>query len=216
MRSNDVFEKESILRPRMPELDTLRGIAILVVVAFHGFGGIAYLPAARPLWQRIFLGAAKQGWTGVNLFFVLSGFLITGILFDSLVKPDYYSRFYYHRALRILPAYYMMLFVLLAGNLIMWSDVHKTLAFVGLSIFYLSNIVPLFGVTNMYPLLWSLAVEEHFYLLWPTVVRFFTRRGVAIVAIEPPTCGLKGRLFPTQPCDIGRKCDQDATNNSSR
>lgn len=183
MRPKDLLSAEPIIRPRMPELDAIRGIAILMVVLFHGFGGIAWLPVARPLWQRVFLNATKQGWVGVNLFFVLSGFLITGILLDSVGKPGYYARFYSHRALRILPAYYLMLLVLLVGNYIMDASPHETLAFVGVSFIYLSNLAPMFGVSIIYPLLWSLSVEEHFYLLWPTVVRLLTKRGVAIVAL---------------------------------
>jgi peptidoglycan/LPS O-acetylase OafA/YrhL len=73
---------EPLLRSRMPELDTLRGVAVLLVLFFHGFYFIA--GAARfhgPI--RWFVLATDAGWTGVNLFFVLSGFLITGILLDS-------------------------------------------------------------------------------------------------------------------------------------
>ena len=58
------------------------------------------------------LTATQPGWLGVNLFFVLSGFLITGILVDSKTRPDFYKRFYGRRALRILPAYYLLLLVL--------------------------------------------------------------------------------------------------------
>ncbi len=190
MPTNGASTPESIVRPRMPELDTIRGVAILLVLFFHGFGGISYQAVARPFWQRVFLQATRQGWVGVNLFFVLSGFLITGILLDSVGETGYYRRFYWHRALRILPAYYLMLTILLIANYNLEPSFHDTLAYVGLSTVYLSNLAPLFGVFMVYPLLWSLSVEEHFYLLWPTVVRIFSRKGVAIVAgaicvIEP-------------------------------
>jgi len=78
-----------LLRSRMPELDTIRGIAVLLVLFFHGFGfrygieGLSGLP-------KLFVAATLPGWIGVNLFFVLSGFLITGILLDSKPKADYY------------------------------------------------------------------------------------------------------------------------------
>jgi len=182
--------EQRIVRPVMPELDTTRGIAILLVFWFHGFQ--YFVPAATgvPAWERIFLSASQQGWSGVNLFFVLSGFLITGILLDSVNKPNYYSRFYYRRALRILPAYYLLLLLLPALGHITFMPRHTSIAFVGLSFIYLSNITPLLGVPMQYGPLWSLAVEEHFYILWPTAVRTLTKRGLIIVAtsiclIEP-------------------------------
>jgi len=112
---------------------------------------------------------------GVNLFFVLSGFLITGILLDSKGKPRFYRRFYIRRALRILPAYYaLLILLLLLGS--------ASAAFVGLSFVYLANMTNFFGVACDYGPLWSLAVEEHYYILWPAVVHKVTTRGLAIVA----------------------------------
>src|SRR5258707_11165765 len=84
---------ESLLRRQMPELDSIRGIAILAVVIYHGFYWQVNL-AAFPRWQQILLTLAWPGRLGVNLFFVLSGFLITGLLLDSKTKQDYYKRFY--------------------------------------------------------------------------------------------------------------------------
>jgi peptidoglycan/LPS O-acetylase OafA/YrhL len=167
----------------MPELDTIRGIAILAVIIFHGFEDIASASTVRPFWQVSLLNAINQGWTGVNLFFVLSGFLITGILLETRNAPDYYSRFYSHRILRILPAYYMLLLVLFVLGLtrvLPGTDLYK---FLGLSCIYLSNLATLFGVTVYYWPLWSLAVEEHFYLIWPAVVRRLSRRGLALGAV---------------------------------
>src|SRR5580704_15140333 len=116
MKPSSASTIEEIVRPRMPELDTIRGIAILSVVVFHGLGGIAWSSATYLGWQRAVIVASRQGWAGVNLFFVLSGFLITGILLDSGHKPGYYARFYTRRAVRILPAYYLMLLVMLIWN----------------------------------------------------------------------------------------------------
>jgi hypothetical protein len=82
-----------LIRPVMPELDSLRGVAILLVCFFHGFdvpGATTHLTGAA----RVFVAAALGGWVGVYLFFVLSGFLITGILIDSKARPQYYKRFY--------------------------------------------------------------------------------------------------------------------------
>ena len=169
---------EKLIRPVMPELDSLRGAAILLVVFFHGFdlpGGMNNF--AGP--ARLFIFAILTGWTGVYLFFVLSGFLITGILLDSKPKPHYYRRFYIRRALRILPAYYLVLLILCILPLTGWLD-HRRIGgpFIALSFAYLSNVTELFGVPAQYFVLWSLAVEEHFYLLWPTVVHAFSRRSV--------------------------------------
>jgi peptidoglycan/LPS O-acetylase OafA/YrhL len=182
--------EQPIVRDRMPELDVVRGIAILAVLFFHGFGDSLFIPIPRPAWQRFIMDVAGQGWAGVNLFFVLSGFLITGILIDSAGRPDYYSRFYLRRALRILPAYYLMLVVILAWRFATGTPGRTVAEFGALSVIYLSNVSALFGVDFLYPLLWSLSVEEHFYLLWPALVRNLSRRGLAVTAalicvIEP-------------------------------
>jgi peptidoglycan/LPS O-acetylase OafA/YrhL len=158
----------------MPELDSVRGIAILLVVVFHGFAGAYFGLHFGELPDR-FVRATYYGFTGVNLFFVLSGFLITGILLDSKHKERYYRDFYVRRALRILPAYYLLLILLiLLGS--------GTAAYFALSFFYLSNVTDLFGVAFGYGPLWSLAVEEHYYLIWPALVRNLSRRNLAICA----------------------------------
>lgn len=168
----------------MPELDTLRGLAILLVLFFHGFGfqfGTAHLP----ILAHMFVVATMPGWIGVNLFFVLSGFLITGILLDTKSNPQYYRKFYFRRALRILPAYYGFLLLLAVAPKTGWLD-HRQVSwqFIALSFVYLSNVTNLFGVPMQYGALWSLAVEEHFYLGWPVVVRSLSRRAVAICALS--------------------------------
>jgi peptidoglycan/LPS O-acetylase OafA/YrhL len=154
---------QPLLRRFMPELDVLRGIAILGVLFFHGFrADYGELPFTGA--RRLFIFATQPGSLGVNLFFVLSGFLITGILLESRSRPDYYRRFYTRRALRILPAYYSLLILL--------GILHQASAgFLGLSFIYLSNVTNLFGVSMDYHPLWSLAVEEHYYIVWPSVVK---------------------------------------------
>ena len=166
---------EPLVRRFMPELDLLRGIAVLGVLFFHGFraqyGEFPFTGA-----RRILVLATQPGALGVNLFFVLSGFLITGILLDSRTRPDYYRRFYTRRALRILPAYYLLLILL--------GVLHQaSAAFLGLSFIYLSNVTGLFGVSMDYHPLWSLAVEEHYYIVWPSVVRKLTPRSVALFSL---------------------------------
>ena len=156
------FYSQSIVRPYMPELDSVRGIAILMVLFFHGLA--RPLGAPLPGWARALLSISNVGWTGVNLFFVLSGFLITGILLDSRQRPDYFQRFYFRRATRILPALYITLGSLWLIGQISWR-------FVALSAFFLANSVNFFGLVLQYGPLWSLAVEEHFYLIWPSLIR---------------------------------------------
>jgi len=109
------------------------------------------------------------------LFFVLSGFLITGILLDTRSDPRYFRNFYARRALRILPVYYAVLLAILifyrhSGNYVL------------LSFFYLSNIAPILGIAMVNGAMWSLSVEEHYYLLWPLLVRKLQPQTVAVVA----------------------------------
>lgn len=166
----------------MPELDSVRGFAILMVLFFHGFAsrygteGLSGVP-------RLFVWLLKPGWTGVNLFFALSGFLITGILLDSKHHPQYYRRFYLRRALRILPAYYGILLLLAVFGRYALQQENTSWAFLGLSAIYLANITALFGVPMQFGVLWSLAVEEHFYLVWPVIIRNVNRNTVGVMAI---------------------------------
>ena len=182
MRQNISFVSgSSILRPQMPELDTLRGVAVSLVVLFHSFGFLYGLRGLSGI-PKILVALTMGGWVGVNLFFVLSGFLITGILLDTKSRPDYYKRFYFRRALRILPLYYAVLVLLLVLVRAGLVARHVSWAFLGLSSVYLSNVTVLLGVPMQYGVLWSLAVEEHFYLLWPAAVRALSRRKVIVCA----------------------------------
>jgi peptidoglycan/LPS O-acetylase OafA/YrhL len=186
---------DRVLRPVMPELDTIRGIAILMVFLFHGFEDFTPNGPNGPTWERLFLSTVSLGWTGVNLFFVLSGFLITGILLDGTKRTHYYSRFYFRRALRILPAYYLLLAVLVLLGRLSFVRLHTSWAFAGLSAVYLSNITPLLGVPRDYAPLWSLAVEEHFYLIWPAAVRVLKRGGLVLAAVSICLCEPVLRAF---------------------
>jgi peptidoglycan/LPS O-acetylase OafA/YrhL len=155
----------------MPELDAVRGVAILLVLLVHGFAS-AYGTRLKGV-PGVFLRFTSGGWLGVNLFFVLSGFLITGILLDSKSRSLYYRNFYIRRALRILPAYYALLLLLVLTKA-------SSIQFAALSLIYLANLTPLFGVAISYGPLWSLAVEEHFYLLWPLLVKRTKIWGLAV------------------------------------
>src|ERR1700680_815839 len=138
--------QEKLVRSAMPELDALRGLAILLVLFFHGFG-FQFGTAQLPRLAHLFVVATMPGWVGVNLFFVLSGFLITGILLDSKNHPHYYRRFYVRRAVRILAAFYAFLLLLAVAPKTGWLD-HRQVSwqFVGLSFLYLSDVTNLFFV----------------------------------------------------------------------
>ena len=157
----------------MPELDTIRGLAVIGVVFTHGFFNSTNPNIYTSTAAKLALYATIPGRFGVNLFFVLSGFLITGILIDSRNQASYYKRFYIRRSLRILPAFYLVLAILFVGHLASGK-------FIALSVIYLSNLTPLWNVPIGYIVLWSLAVEEHFYLLWPAFVRKFSLTALAI------------------------------------
>ncbi len=167
--------ESALVRPYMPELDTARGLAILLVLLYHGMAPPTNVGPTG--LSHLLVRCSQFGWAGVNLFFVLSGFLITGILIESRDRPDYFRRFYARRALRILPALYVTLCVLLMSGWISWR-------FAILSSFFLANCAPLLGVPLQYGPLWSLAVEEHFYLIWPAAIRKLTNRTLALVALS--------------------------------
>jgi len=163
-----------ILRKRMPELDTLRGVAVLLVFVYHGlFWSIApaRMTAGARMWTPLFRG----GWSGVQLFFVLSGFLITGILMRSRGSSTYFRTFYLRRALRILPACLLLIAALLATGVSHWPFAFVSLAF-------LANLSLLLHVPVDYAPLWSLGVEEQFYALWPAAVRRASDRAIVVIA----------------------------------
>ena len=151
----------------LPALDGLRGLAIVLVFLVHYGGGAksSFLPL------RIAGLAVQAGWTGVTLFFILSGFLISGILWDARDQPHPWRNFYMRRVLRIFPLYYAALaLVILAATFAH----HTRLAWTHLYIYalYIQNIPLPFNAGNLgSPLelahFWSLAVEEQFYLIWP-------------------------------------------------
>ena len=168
-REHDPHASDSSLR-YMPGLDVVRGLAILMVLCYHGLFDVTKVTSAAQggLFRILHWGSAL-GLYGVHIFFLLSGFLITGILLSSRNKPGYYRIFYLRRAARILPAGLLMVIVLKAGGWISWP-------YFGAAVLYLANMPGVFGAAPEYGPLWSLAVEEQFYLVWPLVVRNCSRR----------------------------------------
>jgi peptidoglycan/LPS O-acetylase OafA/YrhL len=169
--------KSPLLRKHMPGLDILRGVAILSVVLYHGlYQGPLVSPPFHTIWARL-SSLFVFGWLGVFLFFVLSGFLITGILLDSKRERFYWRSFYIKRALRILPAFFVVIFLIKAFE-------HASWPYVALCTFYLANLAGMFHIGGFqYGVLWSLAVEEQFYLGWPSVVKLASRRSLVLIAL---------------------------------
>jgi peptidoglycan/LPS O-acetylase OafA/YrhL len=158
----------------IPALDGLRGCAILAVLLLHFTSALgAPAGAAARAVKQVFSG----GWAGVDLFFVLSGFLITGILADARSTPHRYRTFYIRRALRILPLYYGFVILLFAVPPLIGARAYTTPAADQLPYWlYLQNFRPLTTAAgNFTGHLWSLAIEEQFYLVWPLVIFTLSR-----------------------------------------
>ena len=152
----------------------MRGIAILLVVFYHNFGFAKYF---------------FFGWLGVDLFFVLSGFLITDILLKTVNKPGYFKNFYAKRFLRIFPLYYLSLIiflVILPGIKEFPLDFSFYVGNQWWFWTYLQNWFLIFhdvgNTTTAIQHYWSLAVEEQFYIVWPLVI-FIIRKPKILLAI---------------------------------
>src|SRR5579862_3633575 len=173
---------------RIPQLDGLRGLAILLVILCHYVGNADHVRLGY--WPHRFLLAFTAGWSGVDLFFVLSGFLIGGILLDARQAPHFFRAFYMRRVHRILPIYYI--WTLLFGVIVLaalwfapgrYPVAPSDLAQVPLHLFFLQNIwigMPAFAWI-WFVVTWSLAVEEQFYILMPPLIRFLSRRNLVRV-----------------------------------
>jgi peptidoglycan/LPS O-acetylase OafA/YrhL len=157
---------------KIPQLDGIRGLAILLVILHNESREFPSLHL-----ERLF----ANGWMGVDLFFVLSGFLITGILLDTEPSQGYFANFYARRCLRIWPLYYSVILVMFVvmPHLIP-SQAHLVLErsspWWAYPLFLQNFLIPIptngagpLGVT------WSLAIEEQFYLVWPWIVRYCSR-----------------------------------------
>lgn len=176
-------------KKHIDSLDGLRGLAILLVFFFHYLPRNSYSPLS---WF------ASLGWSGVDLFFVLSGFLITGILYDTRGSSNFFKAFYARRALRLFPLYFFAVAVVLCVSL--WSHIHLTWKAIPFYI-YGANVMLLVkdGVPDPNPTrlfqcihFWSLALEEQFYSLWPLVIFFVrSRRKLMLIC----SAGILGALI---------------------
>jgi peptidoglycan/LPS O-acetylase OafA/YrhL len=186
--------RKSAFGGHLPALDGVRGLAILLVLLYHF---VAQTTATNP-FEAAVNWTLGYGLLGVDLFFVLSGFLITGILYDSRADPEYFRSFYMRRVLRIFPLYYGVLAVVflggslipaLRGSALAGLRTHQAWAWLyGVNV-YLS--IQGGWVLSYIEHFWSLAVEEHFYFVWPLVVwllgarpRLLMKTALAIAALS--------------------------------
>jgi len=201
-------------RQHLPGLDGLRGVAILAVMCHHLM--MPNYPVGIPAGLagvviKSFYRVFDIGWWGVDLFFVLSGFLITGILLEAKGSAHYFGNFYARRILRIFPLYYGLLALLFlalpwlvanpatgawtqrcAGDFVAISRANAPLQ--KWLWFYGSNIrMALASSGWAFPSLnhfWSLAVEEHFYLVWPVLIFCCSTRTLARVCLAVAAASL--------------------------
>ncbi len=172
---------------KVPQLDAIRGLAVLLVLIHN-----------TDIYPSLHLGViADNGWMGVDLFFVLSGFLITGILVDTKKSTGYFTNFYARRCLRIWPLYYSaLLFMFVIVPLLRPSEAQIVFAarsspWWAYPLFLQNFLVPVPTMaTGLLGVTWSLAVEEQFYLIWPLVVRFcneaqLRKIAIAVICISP-------------------------------
>ncbi len=172
---------------RIRQLDAVRGLAVILVFVHN-----------TDIYPSLHLGLiARNGWMGVDLFFVLSGFLITGILVDTKKSEGYFKNFYTRRCLRIWPLYYSaILFMFVVVPLLRPSEVPtvfgpRSSPWWAYPLFLQNFLIPVpTNATGLLGVTWSLAVEEQFYLVWPLVVRVCSEAQVrkialGVIAISP-------------------------------
>jgi peptidoglycan/LPS O-acetylase OafA/YrhL len=163
------------VRKFMPSLEGIRGLGFLLVFIAH------YLPpdrfsSAGSVPYRVLLGLEEIAYFGIPMFFVLSGYLIGGILFSTRNREGFFRVYYGHRVLRILPVYYLSLLIIACVYIFLKFPLgfHFWAYFL-----FIQNLLPVIQGQSG-PLLmihfWTLATEEQFYLLWPLVVWFFPQR----------------------------------------
>src|SRR5579883_701314 len=165
-------------KQQVSSLDGVRGIAIVMVLLIH-LELFRAVPGTSPIMQHV-RDLFWSGWSGVDLFFVLSGFLITGILLDAAGGKHYFQTFYMRRILRIFPLYYFVVTAALLSTVLVlpWTAVKVTPGMLPTRTGWFSYLLYFQNWRLPDQLLghfWSLGVEEQFYLMWPLCVYSFSR-----------------------------------------
>lgn len=171
-------QRVSITRQQIKELDGLRGIAIIMVFLYHILPRSAFIYDNASM--KILYKDLNIGWAGVDLFFVLSGFLITSSLLELKSKERFFVNFYGRRTLRIFPLYYLSLVLIFV--VFSFTDAKAIEALGSYKIFYYlfaQNWIFALSLTQVPEYIgqfWSLAIEEQFYILWPILVYKFKHK----------------------------------------
>lgn len=184
---------------RIKELDGLRGIAVILVMALHLFKRAAYF-TEHPVLEA-FTTFTTVGWVGVDIFFTLSGFLITSILLKSKTDEHYFRNFYVRRVLRIFPLYYAAIaFVLLFAPKVEPEFTAQLGTALPIMLLYQQNWALLFKdfhITQYLGITWSLAIEEQFYLIWPFIVYKLDREKLVKFSVGYILVCILGRALGT-------------------
>jgi peptidoglycan/LPS O-acetylase OafA/YrhL len=194
-------------------LEGLKGLAILFILLHHfTWPEPPAAPGRKPLllshiYYRV-LGAGGEGWIGINVLFVVSGFLLTRALLNAKGAPDYYRNFYMRRVLRLLPLYYgILIFVFVIAPFIRFLNKPPSAAYTPAwlwlfgtdfqlaSVFAHSGAIHHFADWLWLDHLWPLAVGVHFFLIWPVVVKYCTARRLMLVCGAIFLIALILRLF---------------------
>ena len=172
------------------QLDSLRAIAVLLVIISHWIHNVEVIDRT------------KMGEVGVNVFFVLSGFLISKILLDNTIKSEQLNipkslllkNFYIRRSLRIFPIYYLVILLLFIFSKFSGTDIKASFIYFATytSNFHFFNIQAWDGMISH---LWSLAVEEQFYLIWPWIILFVNKKYILPVIICFILIGVAGQYL---------------------
>jgi len=184
---------------RIPALDGLRGVAILLVLLRHAIFGVSSVQGIETHSRLtfLFLAAGQLTWSGVDLFFVLSGFLIGGILLDARPSPRYFQTFYLRRVYRILPLYFVVICLSLLSHLLAEFSPGRAARTSPLPfpwwtyLLFIQNFwmahLGTFGPSGI-GITWSLAIEEQFYLSVPLLIRKVRPRNLVIVLLMVIVC----------------------------
>lgn len=175
-----------VVGKRYREIDGLRALAAFLVIWGHS-GEMAGAISSAGTITDYYINIARLGSSGVTLFFIISGFLITGILIDTKDRPGRFRNFYIRRTLRIFPLYYLGIFFIFVLMLFFKQSggVYDLPSVYIYHILFISNWVPFFDPDNFatsyadlawFSHLWSLAVEQQFYIVWPALFFFMYKK----------------------------------------